>query len=69
MVEAARLLDHVAGDVVKVGIGLGLCQHLPCLLLEEPHLLSNHLELVADVGMHEGVSLRGGKGRTIDVLL
>lgn len=68
MVEAAGLLDHVAGDVVQVGIGLGLRQHLPGLLLEEPHLLSNHLELVADVGMHEGVSLRGGEGWTVDVL-
>lgn len=69
MVEVAGLLDQVAGDVVEVGVGLGLCQHLPGLFLEEPYLLSDHLELVADVGVHEGVSLRGGKGWTVDVLL
>lgn len=58
MVEGARLLDQIACDMVKVSIVLGLLQHLPRLLLEEPHLFGNHLKLVADVGMHEGVCLR-----------
>lgn len=58
MVQVAGLLDQVAGDVVEVSIGLGLLQHLPCLLLEESHLFSDHLKLVADVGVDEGVCLR-----------
>ncbi|MPC40243.1 hypothetical protein E2C01_033798 [Portunus trituberculatus] len=58
VVEGAGLLDHVACHVVQVSVVLCLLQHLPRLLLEEPHLLSNHLQLVADVGVHEGVSLR-----------
>lgn len=58
VVEGAGLLDHVTCYVVQVSIVLGLLQHLPCLLLEEPHLFGNHLQLVADVGVHKGVSLR-----------
>ena len=58
VVEVARLLDQVTRNVMKVSIVLGLLQHLPRLLLEEPHLLGNHLKLVADIGVHKGVSLR-----------
>lgn len=58
VVEGAGLLDHVARHVVQVSVVLGLLQHLSRLLLEEPHLLGNHLQLVADVGVHKGVCLR-----------
>merc|ERR1712088_656466 len=65
----ARHFLEVAGSLVEESVQSCILKHFPCLLLQEPHLLSNDCELAASGGPGELVGLLDHLGQLHQVEL
>ena len=61
MVGCSWLLHEIAGHMVQVGILLGLLENFLGLFLQKSHLLSDHLQFVANICAGERIRLQVNK--------